>query len=198
MSVVLRSLDDHKLAELLNHGAVGVIPTDTVYGLVARACDQEAVTKLYKLKSRENKPGTVIAANIEQIVELGIPLRYLRAVEQFWPNPISVIVASTPELSYLDRGLMSLAVRIPDHKDLRNLLVKTGPLLTTSANQSGESTANTIQEAQKYFGNSVDFYVEGGDLSGQLPSTLIRMVDDAIEILREGAVKVNEKGQILK
>ncbi len=195
--LILNGLSDPQLTELLNKGAVGVLPTDTVYGLVCRAIDQAAVQRLYKLKSRENKPGTVIAADIEQIAELGIPRRYVKAVEQFWPNPISVIVAGAPELSYLDLGKMSLAVRIPKDKQLHELLTKTGPLLTSSANHSDEPLANTMKEAQNYFGDSVDFYVDGGDLSGREPSTLIRIVDDAVEILREGSVKVNEAGEII-
>lgn len=195
--VILNTLSDSRLGDFLQQGSVGVIPTDTVYGLVCQAASQSAVDRLYQLKSRDNKPGTIIAANIQQIIDLGISARYLKAVEQFWPNPISVVVASAPGLAYLDKSLMSLAVRIPKDKELVDLLQKTRALLTTSANQPGEPPANTIQEAQKYFGNSVDFYVDGGDLSGHQPSTVIRVIDDAIEIIREGAVKINEKGEIL-
>ncbi len=194
--LILDGLNEPQLVELLNKGAIGVIPTDTVYGLVCKAGERAAVERLYGLKARENKPGTVIAASIEQIAELGIPRRYVKAVEQFWPNPISVIVASTPELAYLDLGKMSLAVRIPNDKELSSLLNKTGPLLTSSANLPGEPEANNVKKAQNYFKESVDFYVDGGDLSDRQPSTLIRVVDDAVEILRQGAVKVNEAGEI--
>jgi L-threonylcarbamoyladenylate synthase len=194
--LLLKSLDDPKLIELLSSGAVGVIPTDTVYGLVCSAADQDAVTRLYALKSREKKPGTVIAASIDQLVELGIPRRYLTAVEHYWPNPVSVIIPTTPELKYLDHGLMSLPVRIPANKELCKLLEQTGPLQTTSANQPGKPPANTVKEAKTYFGDKVDFYVDGGDLSGRPPSTIIRVIDDAVEVLREGAVKINEKGEI--
>jgi len=60
----------------------------------------------------------------------------------------------------------------------------------------GESPANIVAEAQAYFGDAVDFYVDGGDLSGAAPSTIIRIVDDAVEVLREGAVKINDKGEV--
>ncbi|HVV66978.1 MAG TPA: L-threonylcarbamoyladenylate synthase [Candidatus Saccharimonadales bacterium] len=184
-------------ARLLNvGGAVGVIPTDTIYGIVARASDHQAVERLYNVKAREDKPGTIIAASIEQLVDLGIKRRYLTAVETFWPGAISVIVpCADPELSYLHRGKMSLAVRIPDQKKLCKLLEKTGALLTSSANHPGEPPAMTIAEAQRYFGQKVDFYVDGGDLSGHRPSTIVRIVDDAIEVIREGAVIINEAGR---
>ncbi len=173
-------------------GAIGVIPTDTVYGLVARAADKEAVARLYALKSRENKPGTLIAANIEQLEELGLKHRYLKAVEQFWPGAVSVIIpAADPALAYLHQGKMSLAVRIPADKKLNKLLQQTGPLLTSSANPPGKPEAGTIEEAKKYFGDKVDFYEDGGDLSDRQPSTVIRIIDDAIEVLRQGAAKID-------
>jgi L-threonylcarbamoyladenylate synthase len=166
--------------KLMQPGSVGVLPTDTVYGLVARANDEAAVKRLYELKHRENKPGTLIADRIEQLVSLGLKARYMKAVEQYWPGAISVIIPCGPELTY------------PDYPELLKLLEATGPLLTSSANNPGEPTANTADEARKYFGETVDFYVDGGDLSSHQSSTVIRIVDDAIEILREGAVKIQE------
>jgi len=173
-------------------GVVGVIPTDTVYGLVAKANDPTAVKRLYDLKLREGKPGTLIAANLEQLEGLGLKHRYLKAVEQFWPGAVSVIIPCGPELEYLHEGKFSLAVRIPADEDLRKFLEHTGPLLTSSANHPGKPTAMNVDEARAYFGDKVDFYEDGGDLSGRQPSTIIRIVDDAIEIIRQGAVKIKE------
>jgi L-threonylcarbamoyladenylate synthase len=172
-------------------GSVGVIPTDTVYGVVARADDKSAVSRLYELKKRENKPGTLIAADIDQLVNLGIKKRYLKAVEQFWPGPVSVVVpVGDPLLSYLHQGKLSLAIRIPDSQELLNMLRSTGPLITSSANQPNEPPAVNIEEAKSYFGNKVDFYIDGGDLSKRKPSTIIRIVDDTIEVIRQGAIKI--------
>jgi L-threonylcarbamoyladenylate synthase len=182
--------------KLQTPGAIGVIPTDTVYGVVARAGDEAAVARLYELKKREAKPGTLIAASINQLADLGIKLRYLTAVQQFWPGAVSVVIPCGDNLTYLHHGLRSLAVRIPADLQLRQFLEQTGPLLTSSANHPGEPPANTRAEAEKYFGDQVDFYIDGGDLSGHEPSTVIRVVDDAIEILRPGAVKINESGEI--
>jgi len=177
--------------DLMREGAVGVIPTDTVYGLVTRASDKSAVERLYEVKKREAKPGTIIAASIDDVEKLGIKRRYLKAVEQFWPGAVSVVIpAADPDLKYLHRGKMSLAVRIPNDPDLQKLLKQTGPLLTTSANDPGEAPATSIKEAKDYFGGRVDFYTDGGDLSERKPSTIIRIVDDAIEVLREGAVHI--------
>jgi tRNA threonylcarbamoyl adenosine modification protein (Sua5/YciO/YrdC/YwlC family) len=192
----MKTVTTEEAITILQQGGVGILPTDTVYGLVTRAADQAAVERLYGLKNRAHKPGPVIAADIKQLVDLGIKARYLRAVEHLWPNPLSVIIPTGDELYYLHRGLDSIPIRIPKDDVLLSLLEQTGPLLTSSANAPGEAPATTMEEARKYFGSDVDFYVDGGDLSGRLPSTIIRIVDDAYEVLREGALKITETGRI--
>ena len=172
---------------------VGVIPTDTVYGLAALAKDKEAVKRLYNLKQRDAKPGTVIAANIAQLVDLGLKRRYLKAVSEYWPGPLSVIIPCDSQLSYLHLGKFGLAVRIPEDKELTALLESIGPLLTSSANLAGKTPAKIINQAKDYFGKNVDFYIDGGNLSDRLPSTIVRIVDDAIEVIREGAVKIDDQ-----
>ena len=194
---ILKNLSEKQLSEIMQAGGVGVLPTDTVYGLVCRATDEQAVAKLYELKSREHKPGTIIAGSVDQLVELGIKARYLKAVEQFWPNALSIEIPHG--ISYLNQSTGRQAFRVvKGPPELLGLLKATGPLLTSSANLPGEPPANTIPEAQKYFGDKLDFYVDGGNLSGRKPSTLIRIVDDAVEILRPGAVRIDEAtGKVL-
>lgn len=184
-----------KAIELLQIGTIGVIPTDTVYGVVARAADKLAVERLYTLKKRDHKPGTLIASSLDQLVELGIKYRYLKAVEQFWPDAISVIIPCGPELSYLHQGKFSLAVRIPKPVELRQLLDKTGPLVTSSANHPGKAPATTVTQARAYFQDQVNFYIDGGDLTNRQPSTVIRILDDAVEVIRAGAVTIDESGR---
>jgi L-threonylcarbamoyladenylate synthase len=189
-------IDKVSVVNQINDGAVGVMPTDTLYGIVCSAANQSAVERLYVLKSREVKPGTVVAASIDQLVQLGIPRRYLTAVEQYWPGPISVIIPVGNTLSYLHQGKGSLAVRIPSDESFQKLLAQTGPLLTSSANMPGEEPAHSVEEAKNYFGDSVDFYIDGGNFSDHKPSTIIRVIDDAVEVIRQGAVKISESGEI--
>ncbi|NBS69965.1 threonylcarbamoyl-AMP synthase, partial [bacterium] len=81
-------------------------------------------------------------------------------------------------------------VRVVADGMLQMFLQKTGPLLTSSANLPGESPANTLEEARAYFRDAVDFYVDGGDLSGRQSSTLIRVVNGKVEVLRQGSIRV--------
>jgi len=192
---IFTSIHDPQLAQLLQTGAVGVLPTDTVYGLVCSAADEQAAIRMHATKGREYRPGTIIAANIEQLVGLGLRPRYLRAVEQFWPGAVSVRVPH-PAGYLVDVPTGTVAVRIPADESLRKFLEQTGPLHTTSANITGEPVATVLSEAQDYFGDAVDFYVDGGDLSDSPPSTIIQIVDDAIEVIRQGAVHIDGSGRV--
>ena len=190
------SLDSQTLVDQLKSGAVGVLLTDTVYGLVCAAGDTAAVERLFVVKARQSNPGTILAATVQQLIDLGLRGRYVKAVEHYWPNPLSIVIPCGDNLTYLHQGKYSLAVRIPDDSSLRALLNQTGPLVTTSANHPGEPTARNIYEAKASFGDAVDFYVDGGECGERPASTIIRIVDDAVEVLRQGAVNIDENGRI--
>lgn len=184
------SLRDPRVLATLSHGDVIVIPTDTVYGLVARAEDKQAIATLYALKPRDRQPGTLIAANIKQLHDLGFSYASLHHADQYWPAALSVVLDANSVAGYLKADLPDLAVRIPNHHDLLDLLHQTGPLMTTSANLPGKPTATTIKEAEVYFGDGVPLYVDAGTITGHLASTIIRIDDDHITVLRHGAVDI--------
>jgi tRNA threonylcarbamoyl adenosine modification protein (Sua5/YciO/YrdC/YwlC family) len=173
----------------LNGGKVGVMPTDTVYGVVARAADEAAVTKLYALKRREQKPGTIIAASAAQLFQLGVPAEQLQKVEKWWPGPLSAVLVMQGN-DYLHQGVGDIAMRVVADPGIRKILEQTGPLLTSSANQPGEPGATTIDEAWQYFGDAVDFYVDGGTITSRVPSTIVKPSTDGIIVLRQGAIKI--------
>lgn len=189
MSQHFARLNDPTLIELLMQSGVGVIPTDTVYGLVARASDEQAIRNLYAIKQREIQPGTIVADSIADLETLGFQLSDLSKVAHYWPASISVVLPAIAVPAYLKHVRTDLPVRIPADKSLRKLLRVTGPLMTTSANAPKAPTSTVIDEAVAYFGNDIDFYVDGGDMSDRPPSTIIGF-DDAGEIIvhRQGAV----------
>lgn len=179
---------------LLQAGHIGVLPTDTLMGVVGSAHNREAVNRLYRLKDRQKKPGTLIAATLEQLVQLGLKRRYLVVGQQYWPGPVSVVVpCASNEMAYLHLGKQSLAVRIPRSDFLVQLLEQTGPLLSTSANMPGKPPATQASEAYAYFGESVDFYVEPHQAMLHEPSTVVQVVDDNVVVLRQGAVTIDSQ-----
>ena len=175
----------HALAD----GDVGVLPTDTVYGLAASAHSQVAVERLYRLKNREQKPGTLIAASIRQLQELGVPDELLDRLKPYWPGPLSAVLPISDSFSYLHQGVGDIAIRVVADEIICHLLEQTGPLMTSSTNHPGAPGATTVNEAWDYFHNLVDFYVDGGNLSGRPPSTIVKFrPDEGLEILRQGAI----------
>lgn len=166
----------NQAATLLAKGQVGVIPTDTVYGLVASANNEFAVTRLYQLKDRVRKPGSLIAHDTDQLVHLGFDRQTVAALDQYFKPGTSVVVEHP--IDYLHQGLGDQAVRIVTTGDIGLLLEQTGPLQTSSANKPGEPLAEAIEDAYHYFGDTVDFYVDGGNLQGRKASNIIKVQPD--------------------
>lgn len=164
-----------EVVEILKKGGVGVIPTDTVYELVGQLFNQVAVERIYDLKDREadKRVGTTLISDVTQIENYVHPEQLLRA-EVFWPGSVSIEMNITQGLQYAHRGNNTLAFRMPASDILLTVIGQTGPLASTSANMAGRSTAITAQEAMAIFRESVDFYVDGGDLSGRTPSKIIK------------------------
>lgn len=177
-------------AERFQSGQVGIIPTDTVYGLATVASNESSVERFYSLKARVKKPGTLIAASTDQLLELGFNPDDIGKVQKYWPGAVSVVLTLSSN-AYLTQGVGSLAVRVVDKPELAQLLQITGPLITSSANQPSQTPARSVAEAHGYFGDDVDFYVDGGVIPENLPSTIIKITDGKIELIRQGAVDLS-------
>lgn len=182
---VIRTLDSNELVESLKEGGVAVIPTDTIYGIVGLATSKEAIEKIYEIKGRDKtKPLIVLISSPNDLKLLDIKLdeNSKKVVEKYWPGKVSVV---------FPRANDTLAARLPDYPELKDLIKKTGPLVAPSANPEGLAPAKNIQEAINYFGDSIDYYVDAGELDS-LPSTLIEIRDGKVVVLREGAVTIDE------
>jgi L-threonylcarbamoyladenylate synthase len=188
---VFASLTDPHLIATLNDGGVVVIPTDTIYGIVARITDQRAVERIYRLRGRvPEKPCIILVSEPWQANDTSLwTNEHKKLVDKYWPGPLSLVTPTTEKTpEYLHRGTNTLAYRMPDHAQLRKLLGATGPLIAPSANREGDPPATTLAEAQAYFGDTVDGYVDGGSLANHVPSTVVRVKNDKPEVLRHGAV----------
>jgi L-threonylcarbamoyladenylate synthase len=175
-----------EVTRLLKFGAVGVIPTDTVYGIATPLLQMYSVRKLASLKGRPvDKPiGTILIDSLSQIEDI-VHSSLLQKATIYWPGPVSVVLPVWSEMIYAHKSKDSLPFRMPDNQVLRELVAQTGPLATTSANLADQKTANTVEEAMKIFGDDVDFYVDGGDLSERKASKIIRISQRGeVEVLR--------------
>jgi L-threonylcarbamoyladenylate synthase len=184
---------DERVAELLQKGAVGFMPSDTIYGLSCQALDEQAVERVYRLKKRDlDKPFIILISNISQLWRLNIDTAQTLIMESYWPGPISLECDVSQAPVWLNRGKRCEAFRMPADENLKKLIEETGPIVSTSANLQGGEPAATVAEAKEYFGEQLDFYVDVGDLSDRQPSTLVRNSNGKLEVIRPGAVEIKE------
>lgn len=183
-----------RIISILRHGGIAVIPTDTMYGIVARARDRNAVTRLYELRRvTPKKPFIILIDSILRLREFGIILNAEQKafLNRVWPGKVSVVLPCAQEaFAYLHRGTKTLAFRLPKNTSLVTLLRKTGPLVAPSANPEGEKPAETIAEAKHYFGDTVDVYAPASLRRGK-PSTLVSLLSPVPKVLRRGSVRMS-------
>lgn len=174
-----------KLVEIIKKGGIAVMPTDTLYGIVGDALNSKTVENIYAARKRNSeKPCIILISDIDELKKFGIALSGEQK-EEINKNevPTSFILDCPLEkFEYLHRGTKTLAFRIPKNLDLQKLLEKTGPLIAPSANLEGESHAKNVSEAKNYFGDLVDLYVDGGEISGKA-SKVIKLYNDGSVIV---------------
>jgi L-threonylcarbamoyladenylate synthase len=189
MSYVTDRIDD-EVVRILQNGGAGLLPTDTIYGLSCRAEDREAVERLHQLKRRGgDKPFIVLISDIKMLDLLSISDFDRELLNSYWPGALSVVFPAPVAPDWLHRGTKSLAVRLPDHPNLRSLIEKVGPIISTSANLQGQPPVRSAAEAERLFGDKLDFYVDAGELDNP-PSTLSVIKNGKIKVVRQGAVKL--------
>ena len=177
---------------ILNEGVIGY-PTETVYGLGANALSDLAVEKVFELKNREqNKPILIIAAEIGQVKQLvsRFPDTAMSLANRFWPGPLTIVFEAA---SHLPKSLLGgghqIGVRIPGNKICLELLARCGvPITSTSANITGKQNPINAKEVIENFGNKLDLILDGGTSVSRIPSTVVKIDDDCVTLIREGAI----------
>lgn len=180
------SLQSPQIPALIRKGGIGIIPTDTLYGVCADADQPQAVEEIYRLKGRDrDKPLITLISNISQLDEfISLSPFERKTATEYWPGPYSIIFSCrNVQLTYLHRGTQSLAFRLPNDPELVKLIDKTGPIVAPSANPQGKPPAQTILQAQEYFPLGIDFFIDGGRRNSR-PSNLLKIENGEIIRLR--------------
>lgn len=177
----------------LANGGVIALPTDTLYGLAARAFDESAVAKIFKVKGRDAATALpLLLADAEDARRCGVDLppdMWLLA-EKFWPGALTLVVRKSDAVPYaVTAGMDTVGLRVPDHPLPRAVARELGsPITGTSANRSGMPGLTTAQAVRDELGDRIDFVLDGGDAPGGVPSTVLDLSGDAPRVLRQGAV----------
>ena len=178
------------IVDFLKRGKVIVYPTDTVYGLGCSAVNKRAIKKIFAIKKREKrKPMIILVSSLGMLNKYCfVSKRQNDILKKYWPAPITFILKSRNILpKELTGGTDSIAARLPKKLFLIKIKKKTGvPIVSTSANISGEKNLDNVKSIEKYFKkNKLDLAVNGGILKGR-PSRVVDLRDIGnIKILRK-------------
>jgi len=175
----------------LQIGRLVVMPTDTVYGIAARPDLPVAVQALFAAKQRPtHQPLPVLVASANQAEPLALFDEAARTLlRTFWPGALTLVAPMRPELGWdLGQTDGTVAIRQPAHPAALDLLHLTGPLAVTSANRSGQPPSLEAWAAQAAFGTKVAVYLDAGPSPGEIPSTVVRVDNGQVMVLRAGAI----------
>jgi len=177
------------LRDLLARGGVLAIPTESSYGLAVDPRNPAGVEAIYRIKEREaGKPLLVVVAGREQLAALGVDPNpdIVERLLALWPAPLTAVLPIERPLP-ASAGTRTLAVRVPDHPELRGLLTALGHGLTaTSANRSGGEPILDPEELGGLLAGEDAIVVDGGVLPGGPPSPLVAIEGGGLKVLRTG------------
>lgn len=183
----------------LRAGGLIVVPTDTVYGIAANAFDKRATAAVFAAKNRPRSlPLPVLVSRPRQAWALcsHVPAVATELAAEFWPGGLTLVLPAT-ELDWdLGDSDGTIALRIPAHRDLIDLMERVGPIACTSANITGEPTPATAHEIKEKLGDKVGIYLDGGPAAGDSGSTIVDCSGSAVRVIREGPITVDQVREI--
>ena len=180
----------HKVVETLKQGGVIAYPTDTTYGIGCDIFNKKGVKKIYQIKHRDpRKPFSFICADLSDVANYAQVSNFaFKTMKRNLPGPYTFVLEATrmvPDL--LTTRQKTVGIRIPDNAIALAIVRELGhPLVTTSANVSGEEAFNDPFLIDESMGRMLDMVVDGGILLGD-PSTVVSLIDDKAEVLRQGS-----------
>lgn len=182
-----------EVAAILKRGEICAVPSETVYGLAANALDPVAVEKIFAAKGRPHTDPLIVhisdigmlhqcAVNLPQCVE--------SLAAAFWPGPLTVIVQKHPRVpDVVTAGLPCVAIRMPGHPVLRELIARCGfPLAAPSANPFGYISPTRVEHVAATLGDKVHWGLDGGSCQHGVESTILNLCDTPPRILRQGPI----------
>ena len=185
-----------KALAILRDGGLVAVPTETVYGLAAHACDEKAVQNIYKAKGRPS-----FNPLIAHVADVVMAKRYAefdnvseKLAQNFWPGALTLVLPlKTPSkiAGAVTAGLDTIALRHPRGIMARLAAGLKAPLAAPSANSSGKISPTSAEHVADDLGNKVDLILDGGRCDVGLESTIVKCAKDGVYLLREGGIPLD-------
>ena len=190
---------DH-IEKELEAGRAVILPTETVYGIFAKALDQEAVDYIYELKRRPRKKALNLNVADEEDVRIyskNQPSYLTKLIESFLPGPLTIILQANEKVpEWIHSGMSTVGFRMPAHPKTLELIRKYGPLVGPSANLSGHASGTKYKAIVKEFDQVIPGFEDDAFLTGQ-DSTILDISGTKARILRQGSItKANLLAQV--
>ncbi len=185
----------------LRRGVLAVLPTDTVYGVAADAFSPDAVGRLLEAKGRgRDMPTPVLVGSSRTLDGLAdvVPQLARDLVDAHWPGPLTLVLRHAATLSWdLGETRGTVALRMPLDPVALAVLAETGPLAVSSANRSGLPPARDAAEAARQLGLAVEVYLDAGEVTDPIPSTILDLTADRPRLLRTGALSLEQLRELV-
>ena len=185
-----------QVKNILENNGLIIFPTDTVYGLGCNSFSDQAIEKIFEVKQRaKNKPINVLTDSVSKMSLLASHVGEIEKdlVERYMPGALTIIFDKKEEISnLLTSGLDTVGIRIPNNEIALKILKEVNfPLATTSANVSGEEAGISFDDVLDYFNGKVDAIIDGGVSPIQIASTIVRVENNHIHVLRQGSIIID-------
>ena len=182
---------------IIKNGGVVVLPTETVYGIGCSCFNEESIKRLYEIKNRPyNKPISVLVSNIDMIsrVAKNISDIEMKIIKTFFPGPLTIVLEKNDNIpDILTANGKTIGVRMADNNIINTIIDKVDiPLAVSSANESGMDANINIDTIYEIFKDKIDYYVDGGISKIGVASTVVKVVNGEVIILREGIITKSE------
>ncbi len=179
-----------KIVEILDNDGIIIYPTDTIYGIGCSIYSQKAIEKIRQIKGREkNKYFSILCYDLKDLSKYAknVSNEAYKLMKRILPGPYTVVLQASRELpKILHSKRKTVGLRIPNHTLSREIVKELGhPIITTSANRSGQEPLNDPRLLEEEFGKEVDAVIEGEVLFSE-PSTVIDLSEQPFKILRQG------------
>ncbi len=192
-----------RAARIVREGGIVAVPTETVYGLAARADDAASVEKIYHAKGR---PGfNPLIVHVDTMEQAGTLAEFneaaLAMTELYWPGPLTLVLPRKPDAAVtpaVTAGLDTIAIRMPAHPVMRALIRESGcPLAAPSANRSNAISPTTASHVKATLDGRIDLILDAGPCTKGLESTIIAIRQDGmLEVLRPGPISLEQGGAL--
>lgn len=181
-----------KIVTELQRGNLVITPTDTIYGILADAMNESAIQKVYACKNRnKHKALILLVCNIEMLQEYTQNISDLEReiISKYLPGRLTILLHKNSKISAeITGGSDLVGIRIPDHQELVKIIKHIGnPIISTSANISGQKSISSPKELEPRLLRNIAYIEDGGSIDYE-PSSLIKIEDNEIIVLREGNV----------